>query len=38
MAGESIYVDLATLCKQADIPLEDIRTSARARARATEAF
>ncbi len=32
MEGESIYFDLATLCEQADLPLDDIRASARARA------
>jgi steroid delta-isomerase-like uncharacterized protein len=32
MAGESIYFDLATLCEQADLPLDEIRASARARA------
>jgi steroid delta-isomerase-like uncharacterized protein len=31
MAGEIIYFDLATLCEQAGIPLEDIRTAAAAR-------
>jgi steroid delta-isomerase-like uncharacterized protein len=34
MAGESIYFDLATLCEQAALPLDDIRTAARARAEA----
>ncbi|MDD7939820.1 ester cyclase [Actinomycetospora lutea] len=33
MAGESIYFDLATLCEQADLPLDAIREAA-ARARA----
>jgi steroid delta-isomerase-like uncharacterized protein len=31
MAGETIYFDLATLCEQARIPLEDIRAAAAAR-------
>ena len=31
MRGETIYFDLATLCDQAGIPLEAIRTAARAR-------
>jgi hypothetical protein len=35
MAGESIYFDLATLCEQAGIPLDEIRAAARARAGAT---
>ncbi len=35
MAGESIYFDLATLCEQAGLPLEQIRAAARARAVAT---
>jgi steroid delta-isomerase-like uncharacterized protein len=35
MAGESIYFDLATLCAQAGLPLEQIRVAARARAVAT---
>ena len=30
MAGERIYFDLATLCEQARIPLEDIRAAAAA--------
>ena len=34
MAGESIYFDLATLCEQAGLPLEDIRAAAKARAEA----
>jgi predicted ester cyclase len=33
MAGERIYFDLATLCEQARIPLEDIRAAAAAIAR-----
>ncbi len=32
MAGESIYFDLATLCEQAALPLEEVRAGARARA------
>jgi steroid delta-isomerase-like uncharacterized protein len=35
MAGESIYFDLATLCEQASIPLDEVRAAARARAAAT---
>jgi steroid delta-isomerase-like uncharacterized protein len=31
MAGEIIYFDLATLCEQAGIPLEDVRAAAAAR-------
>lgn len=31
MAGESLYFDLATLCEQANIPLEAVRAAARAR-------
>ncbi len=31
MAGEKIYFDLATLCEQARIPLEDVRAAAAAR-------
>src|SRR5919197_1130905 len=34
MAGENIYFDLATLCEQAALPLDDIRAAARARAAA----
>jgi predicted ester cyclase len=34
MAGESIYFDLATLCEQAALPLDEIRAAARARAEA----
>jgi steroid delta-isomerase-like uncharacterized protein len=33
MAGETLYFDLATLCAQAGIPLEDIRQAAARRAR-----
>jgi steroid delta-isomerase-like uncharacterized protein len=32
MQGESIYFDLATLCEQARLPLDEIRTAARAAA------
>jgi steroid delta-isomerase-like uncharacterized protein len=32
MAGETIYFDLATLCEQADLPLDAIRAGAKARA------
>jgi predicted ester cyclase len=35
MAGEQIYFDLATLCEQARIPLEEIRAAAAARAAPT---
>lgn len=31
MAGESIYFDLASLCDQANLPLEKIRAAARSR-------
>jgi len=31
MAGEIIYFDLATLCEQARIPLQDVRAAAAAR-------
>jgi steroid delta-isomerase-like uncharacterized protein len=34
MAGESIYFDLATLCEQAGLPLDDVRAGAKARAEA----
>jgi hypothetical protein len=34
MAGESVYFDLATLCEQAALPLDEIRAAARERARA----
>src|SRR5919109_441918 len=32
MAGEAIYFDLATLCEQAGLPLEDVRAGAKSRA------
>jgi steroid delta-isomerase-like uncharacterized protein len=32
MAGESIYFDLAMLCEQAGLPLDEIRAAAKARA------
>jgi steroid delta-isomerase-like uncharacterized protein len=32
MAGESIYFDLATLCEQAGLPLEDVKAGAGERA------
>jgi steroid delta-isomerase-like uncharacterized protein len=32
--GESIYFDLATLCEQAGLPLDEVRTAAKARAEA----
>jgi steroid delta-isomerase-like uncharacterized protein len=32
MEGETIYFDLATLCEQAELPLEAVRAAARARA------
>jgi steroid delta-isomerase-like uncharacterized protein len=32
MAGESIYFDVATLCEQAALPLDEIRAAAKARA------
>jgi hypothetical protein len=31
MAGEVIYFDLATLCEQARVPLDDVRVAAAAR-------
>jgi steroid delta-isomerase-like uncharacterized protein len=31
MAGETIYFDLATLCEQAAIPLDEVRAAAKAR-------
>lgn len=34
MAGESIYFDLATLCEQAELPLNVVRAGAKARAEA----
>jgi steroid delta-isomerase-like uncharacterized protein len=37
MAGESIYFDLATLCEQADLPLDSIRAAAKLRASTSEA-
>jgi steroid delta-isomerase-like uncharacterized protein len=35
MAGETIYFDLATLCEQAELPLDDVRAAARERAAAS---
>lgn len=35
MLGESIYFDLATLCEQADLPLDAVRRAAKARAQTT---
>ncbi len=32
MAGETIYFDLATLCEQAGLPIEEVRAAAKARA------
>jgi steroid delta-isomerase-like uncharacterized protein len=32
MAGETIYFDLATLCEQAGLPLDQVRSGAKARA------
>jgi hypothetical protein len=32
MAGESIYFDLATLCEQAGVGVDEIRAAAKARA------
>jgi hypothetical protein len=32
MAGESIYFDLATLCEQAGLPLDELRAAAKAKA------
>ena len=37
MAGESIYFDVATLCEQATLPLDEVRAGARARAAALSA-
>jgi steroid delta-isomerase-like uncharacterized protein len=37
MEGESIYFDLATLCEQAGLPLDELRTAAKGRAQAMEA-
>jgi uncharacterized protein (DUF2336 family) len=34
MAGESIHFDLATLCDQAGLPIEKVRSAARLRAQA----
>jgi steroid delta-isomerase-like uncharacterized protein len=34
MAGESIYFDLATLCEQAALPVDDVRAGAKERAEA----
>jgi predicted ester cyclase len=34
MAGESIYFDLATLCEQAGLPLDQLRAAAKLRAQA----
>jgi steroid delta-isomerase-like uncharacterized protein len=34
MAGESLYFDLATLCEQAALPLEEVRAGAKERAEA----
>ncbi len=34
MAGESIYFDLATLCEQAALPLDEVRAGAKARGQA----
>jgi steroid delta-isomerase-like uncharacterized protein len=34
MAGESIYFDLATLCEQAALPLDEVRAGGQARAEA----
>jgi steroid delta-isomerase-like uncharacterized protein len=36
MAGETIYFDLATLCEQARIPLDQVRQAAAARREAVE--
>lgn len=33
MAGEAIYFDVATLCEQAGLPLEEVRAGAKARAK-----
>jgi steroid delta-isomerase-like uncharacterized protein len=38
MAGESIYFDLATLCEQAGLSLDQIRAAAKARARSGSAW
>lgn len=34
MEGESIYFDLATLCEQAGLPIDEVRAGAKARAQA----
>jgi predicted ester cyclase len=34
MVGESVYFDLATLCEQAGLPLDDVRRAAKERAQA----
>jgi hypothetical protein len=34
MLGEGIYFDLATLCDQVALPLDDVRAGAKARAEA----
>jgi hypothetical protein len=34
MAGESIYFDLATLCEQANLSLDEVRAGTKARAQA----
>jgi hypothetical protein len=31
MHGETIYFDLATLCEQAELPLDEVRAAARQR-------
>jgi hypothetical protein len=36
MAGETIYFDLATLCEQAQLPLEKIRAAAASRRRMSD--
>jgi hypothetical protein len=35
MEGETIYFDLATLCEQAELPLDEIRAAAHERAAAS---
>ncbi len=37
MKGESIYFDLATLCEQARLPIDQVRAAAKARAEALRA-
>jgi hypothetical protein len=37
MKGESIYFDLATLCEQARLPIDQVRAGAKARAEALRA-